>query len=77
MKKKTITKVLATVTAMSLMLIGCGGASTGGSESCLRAAQDALNGANNVGSCMSFRPTWNIDTSTLGSYIQIGDHIFF
>ena len=51
--------------------------STGGSETSLRAAQDALNGANNVGSYMYFLPTWNVDTSTLSSYMQIGDHIFF
>ena len=50
---------------------------TGGSATSLQAAQDALNGANNVGSYMSFRPTWAINTSTLSSYIQIGDHIFF
>lgn len=51
--------------------------STGGSSTSLQAAQDALNGANNVGGCMYFRPTWNIDTSSLGSYIQIGNHIFY
>ncbi|MBO4863171.1 MAG: cell wall hydrolase [Eubacterium sp.] len=50
---------------------------TGGSDTCLQAAQAALNGENNVGSYMSFRPTWAINTSTLSSYIQIGDHIFF
>ena len=51
--------------------------STGGSETSLKAAQDALNGANNVGGYMYFLPTWNVDTSTLSSYMQIGDHIFF
>lgn len=51
--------------------------STGGSATSLQAAQDALNGANNVGGCMYFRPTWNIDTSSLGNYIQIGNHIFY
>jgi spore germination cell wall hydrolase CwlJ-like protein len=51
--------------------------STGGTETSLKAAQDALNGANNVGSYMYFLPTWNVDTSTLSSYMQIGDHIFF
>ena len=50
---------------------------TGGSSTSLQAAQDALNGANNIGGCMYFRPTWNIDTSTLGSYTQIGNHIFY
>ena len=51
--------------------------STGGSSSCLQAAQDALAGSNNVGGCMYFRPTWNVDTSSLGDYIQIGNHIFW
>ena len=51
--------------------------STGGSSSCLQAAQDALAGNNNIGGCMYFRPTWNIDTSSLGNYIQIGNHIFY
>ena len=51
--------------------------STGGSASCLQAAQDALAGNNNIGSCMYFRPTWVVDTSSLGSYTQIGNHIFW
>ena len=51
--------------------------STGGSSTSLQAAQDALNGANNIGGYTSFRPTWNVDTSSLGSYVQIGNHIFF
>ncbi len=51
---------------------------TGGSATSLQAAQDALNGANNVPGMLSFRPTWYLDPSTLStSYIQIGDHIFF
>ena len=51
--------------------------STGGSASCLQAAQDALAGNNNIGSCMYFRPTWVVDTSSLSNYIQIGNHIFW
>ena len=51
--------------------------STGGSETSLQAASAALNGSNNIGSYMYFRPTWNVDTSTLSSYVQIGDHIFY
>ena len=49
----------------------------GAPDSCVRAAQEALGGANNIGSCMYFRPTWAIDTSSLGSYRQIGNHIFW
>ena len=37
--------------------------STGGSSTSLQAAQDALNGANNIGGYMSFRPTWNTPQS--------------
>ncbi len=51
--------------------------STGGSSSCLQAAQDALAGNNNIGNCMYFRPTWVVDTSSLSDYIQIGNHIFW
>lgn len=51
--------------------------STGGTETSLRAAQDALNGSNNVPGLLSFRPTWYVDTSTLSYYVQIGDHVFF
>jgi Cell wall hydrolyses involved in spore germination len=51
--------------------------STGGSSSCLQAAQAALAGDNNIGGCMYFLPTWNCDTSDLGSYTQIGNHIFW
>lgn len=51
--------------------------STGGSATSLQAAQDALNGSNNIGGYTSFRPAWNVNTSSLGSYTQIGNHIFF
>ena len=51
--------------------------STGGSSSCLQAAQAALAGENNIGGCMYFLPTWNVDTSELGDYTQIGNHIFW
>ncbi len=51
--------------------------STGGSSTSLQAAQDALNGANNVPGLYYFRPTWNVDTSSLSYYVQIGDHIFY
>ena len=53
--------------------------STGGSSTSLQAAQDALNGANNVGGYMSFRPTWNTPQSVYdsGNYIQIGNHVFY
>ena len=51
--------------------------STGGTPSCLQAAQEALNGADNVGGRMYFLPTWNIDISTVSNPLQIGDHVFF
>ena len=53
--------------------------STGGSATSLQAAQDALNGANNIGSYMSFRPSWNTPQSVYdgGNYVQIGNHVFF
>ena len=53
--------------------------STGGSSTSLQAAQDALNGANNIGGYMSFRPTWNTPQSVYdsGNYIQIGNHVFY
>jgi spore germination cell wall hydrolase CwlJ-like protein len=51
--------------------------STGGSSSCLQAAGAAMSGENNVPGCMYFLPTWNVDTSSLGSYTQIGNHVFW
>ena len=41
-------------------------------ESCLQAAQDALNGKNNVGSCLSFRAASTGHAGTI-----IGDNVFF
>lgn len=41
-------------------------------NSCLQAAQDALNGKNNVGSCLSFRAASSGHTGTI-----IGDNVFF
>ena len=34
-------------------------------------------GNNNIGDLMSFRPARYVDTSTLGTYKQIGNHVFF
>ncbi|MBQ7707860.1 MAG: cell wall hydrolase [Lachnospiraceae bacterium] len=47
------------------------------SPSCLQAARDACAGTNNIGGYMSFRPLYNVDTSSLGSYTIIGNHCFF
>ena len=47
------------------------------SPSCLQAARDACAGTNNIGGYTSFRPLYNIDTSTLDSYTIIGNHCFF
>ena len=47
------------------------------SPSCLQAAREACAGTNNIGGFMSFRPLYNIDTSSLGSYTIIGNHCFF
>ncbi|MBQ9233531.1 MAG: cell wall hydrolase [Lachnospiraceae bacterium] len=47
------------------------------SPSCLQAAREACAGTNNIGGYMSFRPLYNIDTSSLGSYTIIGNHCFF
>lgn len=41
-------------------------------DSCLQAAQDALNGKNNVGDCLSFRAASSGHTGTI-----IGDNVFF
>ena len=49
----------------------------GAQSSCIKAAKDALAGTNNAGSYVSFRPVSNVDTSTLGTYTIIGNHIFF
>lgn len=49
----------------------------GAQASCIQAARDACAGNNNIGDLMSFRPAKNVDTSTLGTYTQIGNHVFF
>lgn len=49
----------------------------GAQASCIQAVREAASGVNNIGSYMSFRPTWNIDTSSLGSYTIIGNHVFY
>ena len=51
--------------------------STGGSSTSLQAAQDALSGLNNIGSYVSFRPTWYLDPSELSDCRVIGNHVFF
>jgi len=51
--------------------------STGGSATSLQAAQDALNGLNNIGGYVSFRPTWYLDPSELSDCTVIGNHVFF
>ena len=50
---------------------------TGGSSSCLQAAQAALNGTNNIGSCKYFRPYKNLDLDKIGNYTIIGTHAFY
>ena len=49
----------------------------GAQASCIQAARDACAGNNNIGDLMSVRPARNVDTSTLGTYKQIGNHVFF
>ena len=49
----------------------------GAQASCIQAARDACAGNNNIGDMTGFRPTWNIDTSTVTAYKQIGNHIFY
>ena len=49
----------------------------GAQASCIQAARDACAGTNNIGNMTAFRPTWNVDTSTLSTYKQIGNHVFF
>lgn len=49
----------------------------GAQASCIQAAREAASGVNNIGSFTCFRPTWNIDTSTLGAYTIIGNHVFY
>lgn len=49
----------------------------GAQASCIQAAREACAGNNNIGNLKSFRPARNVDTSTLGTYKQIGNHVFF
>lgn len=49
----------------------------GAQASCIQAVRDAASGINNIGSYMYFRPTWNVDTSSIGSYTIIGNHVFY
>ena len=49
----------------------------GAQASCIQAAREACAGNNNIGDLKSFRPARNVDTSTLGTYKQIGNHVFF
>ena len=50
---------------------------TGGSESCLQAAREALEGNNNIGGCLYFRATWVADLDAIGDYTIIGTHVFY
>ncbi|MBR0146701.1 MAG: cell wall hydrolase [Eubacterium sp.] len=50
---------------------------TGGSESCLQAAREALEGHNNIGDCLYFRATWVADLGAIGDYTIIGTHVFY
>lgn len=50
---------------------------TGGSDSCLQAAREALEGKNNIGSCLYFRATWVADLDAIGDYTIIGTHVFY
>lgn len=50
---------------------------TGGSDSCLQAAREALEGKNNIGDCMFFRATWVADLDAIGDYTIIGTHVFY
>ena len=54
-----------------------GALKTGGSSSCLMAAQEALSGKNNIGGCYYFRPYRNVNLGALGSYTIIGTHVFY
>ncbi len=49
----------------------------GAPSSCVTAATEAAGGKNNVGSYMCFKPSWNVDTSSLSSYTIIGNHVFY
>ena len=49
----------------------------GAPELTMSAVYDALNGYNNIGGYMSFRPTWYMDPSELDDCTVIGNHVFF
>lgn len=49
----------------------------GAQSSCIEAVKEAISGVNNIGSYTSFKPNWNVDTSSLGSYTIIGNHVFY
>ncbi len=50
---------------------------TGGSETALKAAKEALKGKNNIGSYVSFRMLLTYDITKLTDYNIIGNHVFF
>ena len=50
---------------------------TGGSETALKAAKEALKGKNNIGSYVSFRMIMSYDITKLSDYKIIGNHVFF
>lgn len=49
----------------------------GAPDSCVAIAKEAAGGKNNVGSFMCFKPSWNVDTTSLSSYMTIGNHVFY
>lgn len=49
----------------------------GPQESCVTAVRDAASGNNNIGSYLSYRATYSVDTSAYPNSAIIGDHIFF
>lgn len=49
----------------------------GAQASCVQAARDACAGNNNIGDLWGFKPSWNLDTSSVSSYKQIGNHVFY
>ncbi len=50
---------------------------TGGTSSCLKAAQEALNGNNNVPGYLYFRPYKNVALDKLNDYQIIGTHVYY
>ncbi|MDE6024249.1 MAG: cell wall hydrolase [Lachnospiraceae bacterium] len=49
----------------------------GPQESCVTAVRDAASGNNNIGTYLSYRATYSVDTSAYPDSAIIGDHIFF